>query len=77
MRINDLMDTNRREELHAILRWIDGANFEELAKIVEEIRCCHDCLFAFCEDRKFVAKIESICLNGESIQLNIEKDKSD
>ena len=67
------MTKNRSEEMKAICRFIDTCDFEELAKIVEEIRCCHDCLFAFNAETGLFAKIDSICLNGEAIQMNVEK----
>lgn len=74
MNIAEMMKNNRKEELKAIYRFIDTADFEELMGIIEEIRCCHDNLLAFNADTSLLAKIESVCLNGEAIQLNIEKD---
>lgn len=76
MSVHVIMKKNRKEEMKAICKFIDSADFEELAIIVEEIRCCHDNLMAFNPDTGLLAKIESICLNGECLQLNIEKEGS-
>lgn len=65
------------EELKAVYRFITTCNTVELLSIVEEIRCYHDNLFTWNEDSRLFAKVESVCLNGECIQLNIEKDVSD
>jgi hypothetical protein len=72
--LNELMENNRADEMKAIMRFIDTCHIDELARIVEEIRCCHDCLFAFNEETGLLAKIESICINGEAIQMNIENE---
>jgi len=72
MRINELMDNNRREEWKAIARWIDTANITELAIMIEEIRCCHDNLLAWNEEHKCLDKVQTISINGGSIQLNLQ-----
>ena len=64
----------RQLELKAIFRFIDSADFEELAQIIEEVRCCHDNLIAWDEETKRLMKVESVSINGMDIQLNVEKD---
>lgn len=72
MSVAKLREDNRKAEMKAVCQFIDTCDFDEIATIIEEIRCVHDNLYAFCPTRKFMAKIESVCINGESIQLNIE-----
>lgn len=74
MRLDELMQSNRTKELKAVFRFIDTADFDELVMIVDEIRCCHDNLLTFNPNTKSLDRIESVCLNGEAIQLNIEED---
>jgi len=68
-----IMDRNRLEELRAICRFIATCDFNELGVIVEEIRCVHDNLYAFNFETKLFCKVDSICISGESIQLNLEE----
>ncbi len=63
----------RQQQLIEVYRIINDANIEELANIVEEIRCCHDNLMTFNQETKLFAKVESVSINGDAIQLNIEK----
>jgi hypothetical protein len=70
--MKETFEKNRAEELHTIMKWIDKASYFECTKIIEEIRCCHDNLMAWNPETKLLAKIESVCINGEAIQLNIE-----
>ncbi|MFI0477808.1 MAG: hypothetical protein ACH349_01605 [Candidatus Rhabdochlamydia sp.] len=72
MSINELMKNNRKEEMKAICMFINSCSLYELATIIEEIRCCHDNLLAFNPHTKLLAKIESVSINGECIQLNIQ-----
>lgn len=65
---------NRHEQLLAICNFIPTCNLEELAFIIAEIRCWHDNLLAFNPDTKLLAKIASVSINGECIQLNIEEE---
>lgn len=67
----------RNEELKAIYKFIESADVYELGSIIEEIRCCHDNLLAFNRDTGLLARIESVSLNGDAIQLNIEEDNSE
>ena len=76
MNLKELIENNRKEEMKAICHFIDTASLKELATIIAEIRCCHDNILAFNQDTKLLAKIESVGLNGEAIQLNIEKKES-
>lgn len=73
MKIDKLIEANRKEELKAIYAFVNTANLSELASIIDEIRCCHHNLLAFNADTGLLAKIDKICLNGDCIQLNIEK----
>jgi hypothetical protein len=68
---------HRKEELIAVYAFIATCDYEEIATIVEEIRCVHDNLFTFNPNTKSFDKVESVCINGESIQLNIEKECED
>jgi hypothetical protein len=72
MNIAELKRSNRKAEFAAVCRFIDECDYEEVAHLLEEIRCCHDNLFAWNRDTKLLAKIESVSVNGEAIQLNIE-----
>jgi hypothetical protein len=72
MSIKEFFEKNRQEELKAIYRFIESCDFEECGKIIDEIRCVHDNLITFNPVTGLLAKVESVCLNGESIQLNIE-----
>lgn len=73
MKLNKMMEKNRRAELRAICKFIDTADFEDLTTIIEEIRVCHDNIFVFSEEHKSLDRVTSVCLNGECIQLNLEK----
>lgn len=64
---------NRQDRLIEILRYIENASIVELYWIVEEIRCVRGCLFSWDEDSRQYKKAESTCLNGDTIQLNLEK----
>lgn len=75
MNLKNLMKNHRREELLAVFKFISTCDLIELTQIVEEIRCVHDNLMAFNFETGLLAKIESVYLNGECIQLNIEKDE--
>ena len=70
------MKTNREEEMKAVYRFIDTCNIEEIAKILEEIRGCHDNLLTWNKETRLLAKVERVCINGECIQLNIETGKN-
>lgn len=74
MNLTELMKKNRADEMKAIMRFIAKANIEELAKIINEIRTCHDNLMAWNENTRLLTKVGSVSLNGECIQLNIEKE---
>ena len=63
----------RKEQMKHVYSFLVNCSPVELYSIVEEIRCVHDNLFAFNPTTKLFAKIASTCLNGESIQLNIEE----
>jgi hypothetical protein len=75
MNISEMMDEHRQKEIIAICSFINHANLYELAMIIEEIRCCHDNILAFNFDTALLAKIESVSINGECIQLNIEREE--
>jgi len=74
MRLDQLMEKNRFEELKAVFRFISTCSPEELAHIMAEIRCVHDNILVFNEDTKLLAKVESVCINGECVQLNLERE---
>ncbi len=71
MKLKKMMDDHRFEELKAVFRFIDGASIEEVAEIIGEIRCCHDNILVFNKNHKSLDKVESVHINGESIQLNL------
>ncbi len=73
MDLPKLMKKHRQEEMKAIATFIQHASVVELALIIEEIRVVHDCLMAWNEDIKSLDEVESIAINGESIQLNLKK----
>lgn len=74
--LNELIESNRIEQLKAIMRFIDKCGPTELALIIEEIRCCHNNIFVFNTKTKSLDKVEQICLNGECIQINVRKIKN-
>lgn len=76
MSLDQFFKNIRKEELKAMYKFIYMCDVEELASIIEEIRCVHDNLMALNEDTRLLAKIESVSINGECIQLNIEKEHS-
>ncbi len=65
---------HRLEELKAICAFINRATIEEMASIIEEIRCVHDCLYTFNQDTKLFAKVDGVYINDNGIQMNIEKE---
>jgi hypothetical protein len=62
----------RQRELQAIYRFISNSHPYELANIVSEIRVCHG-LMVFDPSTKTLKNIETVSINGETIQLNAEK----
>jgi len=72
MKINELMESNRKKELIAICRFICTCDCDELRTIIEEIRCFHDNLLCFNSTTGSLSKVESVCINGECLQLNLE-----
>jgi len=72
MSLNEMMDEHRKEEIKAVYRFIDGASVEELASIIAEIRTCHDNVLVFNQKRKSLDRVESVCINRDAIQLNLE-----
>ncbi len=77
MSIAETLKKHRLDEFRAVCEWIEKANTKELFLIVEEIRCCHDNLMVWNEKTKSLDKVESLTINDEYIQLNLEitKDK--
>lgn len=67
--------SNRKVDFVNVCRFIEHASTHELACIIEEIRCVHDNLIAWNEDTRLLAKIESVGINGDGIQLNIAKEE--
>lgn len=67
-----MMEDHRNKELVAIGRFIMKANIEELAMIINEIQICHDNLLAFNLFTASLDKVNSVSINGEYIQLNLE-----
>ncbi len=45
--MSSLIRANREDALIAFFEFIEIANTNELAKIIEEIRCCHDNLVTY------------------------------
>lgn len=70
--LSEMMGHIKREELKCIMSFIDKACTEELAAIIEEIRCRHDNLLVFNLEIKSLDKVESVSINGDAIQLNLE-----
>jgi hypothetical protein len=68
----ELLKKYRKDTLIELYRIIATLDFDEMLSVIEELRCVHDNLMAFNPDTGLLAKIESVCLNGECIQLNIE-----
>lgn len=72
MRIDEMMKKHRREELIAIYKFIESCTVEEAYSIIEEIRCVHDNLIIFDPTTRKVGEVESVTINCECIQLNLE-----
>lgn len=70
-----LMERNRRSEFKMICEYIKVADIETLARLIEEIRCVHDNLLAFNPNINLLFKVESVCLKGECIQLNLDDEQ--
>ncbi len=70
--MTDSIQSFRERELKAIYRFIDNSHLDELAKIIAEVIVCHG-LMVFDPVLKTLKSIESVCINGESLQLNAEK----
>ena len=47
--------------------------YKKLAIMITEILLEMDCLIVFDEDRKSVKSVDSFSVNGECIQLNVER----
>ncbi len=73
LKMNKSIQSFRQEELKAIYRFIDSADWDELALIIGEIIVCHDNLMVFDRDTKTLKNVREVCINGESIQLNVEE----
>jgi hypothetical protein len=67
------MEMNRIEEFRAVCRYISHASFLECATIISEIRCSHDNLYVFNRTLSTLDKVDSVTINGEGIQLNINE----
>ena len=72
MSLNKMMKDHREQELKAIYEFINQASVEEIAQIILEIRACHDNILVFNENNKSLDKVNSVCINGDCIQLNLE-----
>lgn len=70
--LSEMMKKNRFNELKAVFRFIDTASVDEVAQIVAEIRVCHDNILAFNAENKSLRKVESVSVNGDCVQLNLE-----
>ena len=70
--MNDSIQSFRERELRAIFRFIDNSHPSELAEIVAEIIVCHG-LMVFDPIAKTLKNIETVCINGETLQLNSEE----
>jgi len=73
MKLDEMMKKNRTQELKAVYKFIDGATIEEIASIIEEIRIFHDNILVFNQKHKSLDGVESVSINGECIQLNLEE----
>lgn len=78
MSLNKMMKDYREQELEVrkqglkmVYAFINQASVEEIAKIILEIRVCHDNIMVFNEQHKSLDKVDSVCINGECIQLNL------
>lgn len=83
----EIQTTTRREKmeyevyqseisyLREIMKFLDGCSKESKALIVNEVLMLNP-MFCFNSTTKSLDKVESVCLNGEAIQLNVnEKEK--
>lgn len=74
MSAEELIEYARAEQMKGIMRFIEGCSVKEAAKIIEEIRCVHDNLYAWNPNHKCLDKIDWINIDVDYIQLNIQKD---
>jgi hypothetical protein len=72
MSLEQLKKNNRHKELVAVYEFIEKATVEEVAGIIAEIRTCHDNILVFNQKHKSLDKVESVTINGEYVQLNLE-----
>lgn len=71
-RLDEIQKKHRLEEFKAVCRFINTCELEELSRVLEEIRCCHDNLFVFNDTISSLDKVESVSINGDCIQLNLK-----
>jgi hypothetical protein len=67
---NEILELEQ-ELFKAVMRYIATANPETLGKIVNEVLMLNDIL-VFDRDMKSLKSVESVCMNEDAIQLNIE-----
>lgn len=63
----------RKIQLREIYAFIEMSDVMECAKILEEILTIHNNLTVCSEERNFIEKVGSICINGSAIQMNLEE----
>ena len=71
-----MLQEHKDKELKAVMRFIDKASPLECAKMIQEIICVHDNLLAFNPNTRLLCSVESVSLNGECIQLNLDDKES-
>lgn len=62
----------RRHQLIQIFKFIGDADVDECARIIEEIRCCHNNICVWNRVTKSLRSVDSISINEGSVQLNVE-----
>ena len=77
MSLEQMMKNHRHKELVAVYHFIEQATIEEIAGIIAEIRTCHDNILVFNQKHKSLDKVESVAINGEFIQLNLELEQEE
>lgn len=74
MRIMDILNGEAVvDTLRTVMEYIDGADVEECADIISEIRTCHDNICVWNSKTKSLDSVVSISINQGSVQLNVEE----
>lgn len=70
--LKNLFKRHDKEQFVAVCRYIAKADYETIAHLLAEIICVHDNLIVWNEKHKTLDSVESVSINGEAVQLNLQ-----